>query len=231
MSGKVWIGRLPLLGREWLLGLSAWLFQEKEEIPLTHTLIDKCFCYRWAGFYKLTGILWHFVLNITKIWVLRTLKQTLREIGGGGRYYSVFQAFFFFFLNDAPWTTIMKAALTEVDRVSFSAHPYEWMGFSQLLVQKAVAADVSVFLALVCFVHTTGSSYSSAWLQRAQIMLTALVVLPCLFLLTDRTWSIEKKKKRGERNASLIYFLITTPSVHKDSVMFRQCIVEVWKFL
>lgn len=41
-----------------------------------------------------------------------------------------------------PWAIILKTTLTEVDNVSFSAHPREWMGLSQLLVQKAEAADV-----------------------------------------------------------------------------------------
>lgn len=58
--------RLPLLGWERLLGLSAWMYQEKEEIPLALTLIEKCFCYRRTGFYKLAGILWHFLLNTTE---------------------------------------------------------------------------------------------------------------------------------------------------------------------
>lgn len=38
-SGKVCIDRLPLLDWERLLSLSAWLYQEKEEIPLALTLI------------------------------------------------------------------------------------------------------------------------------------------------------------------------------------------------
>lgn len=49
----------------------------------------------------------------------------------------------------------------------------------------------------------------------------------CTALFIFAYWqNLKQWKERGERNASLIYFLITTPNVHKDSVMFRQHVLK-----
>lgn len=93
--------------------------------------------------------------------------------------------------------TILKTALTEVDNVSFLAHPCEWMGLSQLLVQKAAAADVSsyIFGTQLCFVYVAGSSYSPA-LPSLSKFRSCSSALPYLFLLTDSTSSDWKKEGR-----------------------------------
>lgn len=104
-------------------------------------------------------------------------------------------SFFFFFFYDTPWATILKGTLIEVDHVSFSAHPREWTGLSQLMPQKTAAADVRIFIfgTQVSSVCATASSYSPAWLQWAQVM--HYLHCPVYFCLLTEPEAMERKRR------------------------------------
>lgn len=99
-----------------------------------------------------------------------------------------------------------KQLLTEVDNVSFSAHPREWLGLSQLLVerQKQLMWEAIIFRTQLCVPR---KQLLPCLIREFRICSSAL---SCFCLLTDSTSSDWKKERR---EMVLLFVFLQSPQI------------------